>query len=263
MHPTIAPSYPTPQHERAARAVVDFFAARPEPQAVLLMGSCARGRASPDSCLDVLVLVPPGLPPFHRSALGNAWLSHYEQQDAFRAVREVGAFSQVDLDIVDGLFVPRPRGWTDGPDEFELEVGNTLVYSAPLWSRGDRLAALKAQWLPYYDEALRRTRLTDVLRFCLNNLDHIPLYVRRGLYFQSFNRLYDALREFLQALFIARGVYPIAYDKWIKEQVVDILGLPELYPQLTHLLEIPHFESDEIARKAELLRALVEEYTHL
>jgi hypothetical protein len=209
-----------------------------------------------------MILVPPDLPAVHRSALHNAWQSHQQQREVFRAVREVGAFSHVDLDIVDGIFTPRPRDWTSDPDEFELEIGNTLAYSVALWSRGERLTALKAQWLPYYDEALRRARLADVQRFCLNNLDHIPLYVERGLYFQSFNRLYDALREFLQALFIARRVYPIAYDKWIKEQIVDILELPELYPQLTHLLEIQHFESDEIARKAECLRQLVEEYTH-
>ncbi len=261
MHPNIEPRYPTPQHAQAAQAVIDFFAQRAEPQAILLMGSCARGKASPDSCLDIMILVPPELPAFQRSALENAWLSYYARHEAFRAVRTVGAFSQVDLDIVDGVFMPRPRGWTDGPDEFELEIGNTLVYSATLWSSGDRLARLKAQWLPYYDETLRRARLADARRFCLNNLDHIPLYVQRELYFQSFNRLYDALHEFLQALFIARRTYPIAYDKWIKEQIVDILALPELYTQLTSLLEIHHFESDEIAHKARLLRSLVETYT--
>ena len=260
MLPIIEPRYPTPQHARAAHAVVDFFAARTEPQAILLMGSCARGKASPDSCLDIMILVPPELPAFQRSVLENAWQRYYAQHDAFRTVRAVGAFSQVDLDIVDGVFASRPRGWTDGPDEFELEIGNTLVYSATLWSCGDRLGRLKAHWLPYYDETLRRSRLADVQRFCLNNLDHIPLYVKRELYFQSFNRLYDALREFLQALFIARRIYPIAYDKWIKEQIVDILELPDLYSQLTGLLEIHHFESDELARKARLLRSLVTEY---
>lgn len=261
MHPIIAPCYPTPQHAQAAQALVDFFAQRSEPQAILLMGSCARGKASPDSCLDIMILVPLELPVFQRGALENAWRSYYAQHNAFRALRAVGAFSQVDLDIVDGVFMARPRGWTDGPDEFELEIGNTLAYSATLWSSGERLARLKAQWLPYYDETLRRSRLADVRRFCLNNLDHIPLYVQRGLYFQSFNRLYDALREFLQALFLARRTYPIAYDKWIKEQIVEMLALPELYAQLTGLLEIQHFESDEIAHKARLLRSLVETYT--
>jgi hypothetical protein len=99
-----------------------------------------------------------------------------------------------------------------------------------------------------------------VRRYCLNNLDHIPPYVGRGLYFQAFNRLYHALGEFLQALFIHRRVYPIAYDKWVREQIVDILGLPDLYPQLVHLLEIQSFESDEMIGKATQLRRLWDEY---
>jgi hypothetical protein len=64
----------------------------------------------------------------------------------------------------------------------------------------------------------------------------------------------------LQALFIARRTYPIAYDKWIREQVEEILGLPELYTQLTHLFEIRHFESHEIAEKAKEVEELLEKY---
>ena len=48
-------------------------------------------------------------------------------------LRRVGRYSHVDLDFVDGCFVPKTRGWTSGPDEFELEIGNTLVYSVLLW----------------------------------------------------------------------------------------------------------------------------------
>ncbi len=96
--------------------------------------------------------------------------------------------------------------------------------------------------------------------FCLNNLHHIPLYIERGLYFQSFDRLYNAYLEFLQALFIARRTYPIAYNKWIHEQVVEILDLPELYEQLPRLFEIKQFESGEIADKAKTLEDLLEKY---
>ena len=100
-----------------------------------------------------------------------------------------------------------------------------------------------------------------VRKYCLNNLDHIPLYVARGLHFQCFNRFYDAFREFLQALFIARRTYPIAYDKWIQEQIVEILGLPELYQQLLRLFEIRRFKSHEILDKANTLKDLLDEYT--
>jgi hypothetical protein len=176
----------------------------------------------------------------------------------FHQLLQVGKYSHVDLDFADGDFEPRPRDWTFGPDEFELAIGNTLVYTVPLWERGDYLQQIRNRWLPYYDEALRRERLAMVLRFCRNNLDHIPLFVDRGLHFQAFHRLYDAFREFLQALFTACRTYPIAYDKWIREQVEDILHLPELYRQLPRLFEIEHFEGEEIARKARELERLLD-----
>ena len=72
--------------------------------------------------------------------------------------------------------------------------------------------------------------------------------MERGLYFQAFDRLYKALREFLQGLFIARRTYALAYNKWIRMQVVEWLGLPELYAELTPILEISRLESDQIGR---------------
>jgi ADP-heptose:LPS heptosyltransferase len=80
------------------------------------------------------------------------------------------------------------------------------------------------------------------------------------LYFQAFHRLYDAFREFLQALFISRRTYPIAYDKWVREQIEEILEMPELYQQLPRLLEIEHFESQEISHKARELNRLLKKY---
>lgn len=130
----------------------------------------------------------------------------------------------------------------------------------PLLEKGEYLQQLKAQWLPYYDEALRRERLAAVRRYFHNNLDHMPLFIERGLYFQSFDRLYKMFQEFLQALFTARRTYPIAYDKWVREQVAEILGLPDLYQKPPKLFEIQRFESREIAEKAEDLAGLLEKY---
>jgi hypothetical protein len=143
-----------------------------------------------------------------------------------------------------------------------IQIGNTLVYSVPLWKGSGYFEQLKALWLPYYDESLRHQRMQTVRRYCRNNLDHIPLYVERGLYFQSFHRLYDAFREFLQLLFIAHRKYPIAYNKWIREQIEDILGMPELYQRLPRLFEIKNFESKEIADKARDLGDLLEKYVN-
>ncbi len=260
--PLLSPRYPTPEHERAAAAAVAFFAGRAESEAALLCASCARGKASPDSDVDLAVLVRPEVAADDRQALERAWRAFAAREPVFAALAAVGKYAQVGLELFDGRFAPQGRGWTSGPDAFELEIGNSLAYSVPLWERGGRsgyLAALRARWLPYYGDDLRATRLAEARKFCVNNLDHIPLYVARGLYFQSFDRLWKAFQEFLQALFITHRTYPIAYDKWVREQVEEILGLPELYRQLPPLFEIRRFESHELADKAAALRALLDQ----
>jgi hypothetical protein len=256
--PTYTPSYPTPQHEIAAQKTVEFFSRQPGVEAVLLTCSIARGKASPDSCLDIAVLVRPDPQRELRGILERAWEAHQPAEPAFEALRQVGRFSFVDLDFDDGCFNPGWHGWTSGPDGFELEIGNLLAYAVPLWEGGTYYRELCQQWLPYYSDELCHQRLDMVVGYCLNNLRHIPLYVERGLYFQSFNRLYHAFGEFLQALFISRKVYPIAYDKWVKEEVAEILGLPELYDQLPHLFEIQKFESRELTEKAQQLESLLD-----
>jgi hypothetical protein len=44
---------------------------------------------------------------------------------------------------------------------------------------------------------------------------------------------------------------------------VEILELPELYEQITHLFEIKKFESTEIADKAREVEELLEKYAPL
>lgn len=258
------PAYPTSEHEQATAAIVDFLTASSATEAVLLVNSCARGKASRDSCLDIIVLVTPEVDlSTDLPRLETWWEQFYETAPIFSALRGVGKYAHVHLDFFNGRFVPQPRNEAAGPDDFELQVGNLMAYSVPLWQRSDYLAQLKAKWLPYYDETLRRERLKMVHWYCRNNLGHIPVYVERGLYFQAFDRLYNALQEFLQALFIARRTYPIAYNKWIREQIVDILGLPELYAQLPRLLEIKHFESAELAQKGASLEKLLDDYASI
>jgi predicted nucleotidyltransferase len=253
-------TYPTPEHEAAAEAIVEFVTTNYRVDAVLLVNSCARGKATRDSCLDISVLARPESRQSQLKALEADWGRFEETNPAIAAMKQVGRYSVVHPNFTDGTLVPPERDEAAGPDWFEVEVGNLLAYSVPLWHNGGYYEQLKRQWLPYYDEDLRRQRLAMVRGYCLNNLHHIPLYVERGLYFQSFDRLYNAYQEFLQALFIARRTYPIAYNKWIREQIEEILGLPELYAQLSHLFEIKRFESAEIAEKALEVERLLDEY---
>ncbi len=52
-------TYPTQEHERAAQTIVDFFVSNYKVDAVLLVNSCARGKATRDSCLDMVMLAKP------------------------------------------------------------------------------------------------------------------------------------------------------------------------------------------------------------
>ena len=256
-------TYPTPQHQKAADIITEHFVSHYNIDAVLLVNSCARGKATRDSCLDIIVLAKQGEGNSRLGELEAGWLELEKSSDAIQNLYKAGKYSVVHPDFISGEFVPVEQEEAAGPDSFELEVGNFLAYSLPLWQGSDYFSQLKEKWLPYYDEKLRLHRLERVRWFCLNNLHHIPLYVERGLYFQSFDRLYNAYQEFLQALFIARRTYPIAYNKWIHEQIVEILGLPELYGQLAHLFEIKNFESAEIANKAREVEELLEKYAPL
>ena len=257
---SIGATYPSTEHRRAAEAVVDFFFGQ-NVDVVLLMCSCARGKASRGSCLDISILHSldeAGM--FH---VKHLWEEFHESQAVFDELGKLGKYSFVDMDFTDGRFKPQDRGWTGGPDNFELEIGNIVAYSVPMLEKTHHFQQLKKQWLPYYNDDLQRARLAQARKYCLNNLDHIPLYVERSLDFQAFQRLYHASQEFLQALFISRRIYPVAYDKWIREQIEDILDMPELYRQFVRLLEIPNFESHEIARKGEKLERLFHEHIDL
>lgn len=267
------PKYPTPQHRQAAEQIVAFFSQLDDVDGVLLVNSCARGKATRDSCLDIIVLVQESLrdPGYVGSvlerqenrgtdALYQAWDDAPETKVARHALTQAGRFAEVHLDVIDGRIFPSTLDRDEGIDFFEVAIGNYFAYSLPLWLRNRRFCALRDDWLPYYSEALRAERLAITREFCLYFLDHIEPYADRGLYFQAFDRLYQAFQGFLQGLFIAHRTYPIAYNKWIREQVEEILGLPELYRQLPHLFEIKAFESRELLEKSEQLRELVAVY---
>jgi predicted nucleotidyltransferase len=257
------PAYPSAQHQKAAETITQYFVSNYKIDAVLLVNSCARGKATRDSCLDIVMLAKPDTSRSSLKELEAGWEEFENSSQVIQDLYKVGKYSVVHPDFISGVFKPREQDEAAGPDDFEVEVGNFLAYSVPLWQGSDYYDDLKEQWLPYYREELRLKRLERVRWYCLNNLHHIPLYIERRLYFQSFDRLYNAYREFLQALFIARRTYPIAYNKWIQEQIVEILGLPDLYEQLTHLFEIRKFESTEISEKAKEVEALLEKYAPL
>lgn len=257
---TTVACFPTILHQRVAELVGDFFAVQEHVDTTLLVNSCARGQAVPDSDVDVAVLVKSTTSGEERRELERSWGEFAAAQPLIQQFRRAGRFAQVHLDAFDGRI--EPSIWDDGggPDSFEIEIGNRFVHSLPLHEAGQRFRELQAEWLPYYREDLRLRRLTMVRDACAHDLDYIPFLLDRGLHFQAFDRLYKAHQEFLQALFIARKIYPIAYNKWIREQVVGWLGLPDLHRELPAILSIRSIESDEMMRNADALRNLLKSW---
>ena len=125
--------YPTRQHEDAARYVTDFFSKQERVDAVLLTCSCARGKAVPGSCVDISVLLQPHTDQATREQLASAWSKHSEGSPVLAALAAHGKYAHVDLDMTEGDFREGYHGWCSGPDEFELEIGNLLQYSVPLY----------------------------------------------------------------------------------------------------------------------------------
>jgi len=248
------PRYPTPQHERAAAEIASFFETQQDTHAVLLTNSCARGKATPDSCLDMQVLTRTD----RLADLEQAWDRFAERNAVIAELNAAGRWTEVHLDITDGVFEVLPI--EHELDWLEVSVGNLLAYSVALLERGDHLSQLRAEWLPFYGDELRAERLAAGRATCLGYLGRIPWFLDRELWFQALARLHGAFSWFLLALHVKHRTYPISYDKWIREQVVDNLSLPQLYERLPHLFEIHHLESRELEQKASDLRELVETY---
>ncbi len=249
--------YPTKEHEFAAKKFVEIFSKDSRVMSILLVCSCARGKACKDSCLDLAIFIKNNK---DYDKIEEKFEKLSKSIKEFQNLKKVGKYSEIHLQLNTDKIIPNKRDWTSWPDDFELRLGNTFVYSVVLFDRNKSFERLGKKYLPYYPEKLRKERLKDVKKYLYNNLDHITLYVKRELYFPSFDRLYKASKEFMQALFIKKRIYPVAYDKWVKEQFVEILKMPDLYKEFVDILQIKNFESDEIYKKAEKLRRLAKTY---
>jgi hypothetical protein len=253
-------TFPTALHQQTTDVVMQFFLDLPETDTFLLVNSCARGQAVPESDLDFAVLLNPGTPSFEQNNFEQAW-QHFSTVNAgILRFRKSHRWAQIHLDIITGNYLPEI--WDDGggPDYFEVDIGNRIAYSLPLGKEGPYFQKLKNRWLPYYEEELRMQRFIMAKAACEYDIDHIEFYVKRGLYFQAFDRLYKAFQEFLQTLFIVRRTYPIAYNKWIKEQVDTLLKLPELYEQLPSIISVKELTTNDTIEKGKLLQELLNEY---
>jgi predicted nucleotidyltransferase len=259
---TFIPKFPTKLHQDTAELIRDYFLTISSVDTVLVVNSCARGQAVPESDLDFAILVKPNTEANEIKNIHTAWLTYSTTQPTFLKYKQSTPFAHLHLDIIDGNYVPTIIEVGEPIDYFEIEIGNQICYSAPMGGAGAYFGELQKKWLPYYNDELRLQRLSMLQNACNYDLDHIPFFIKRGLYFQAFDILCKAFQEYLQTVFIVNKVYPIAYNKWIREQVVQWLNKPYLYPKLSPVLSVNNIESNEINRKVKMLRELLMNVTN-
>ena len=173
--PMISPlRFPTEMHRQVAELAGDFFSAHAHVDTILVVNSCARGRAVAGSDLDLAVLITPAAASQEVQSLTTLWQKFIATQPLIHRFRSTGRFNQVHLDVFDGRVIPTV--WDDGggPDYFEVEIGNRLAYAVPLHEAGAYFRQLRSQWLPYYGEDLRLSRLAMVREACARDLEAIP-----------------------------------------------------------------------------------------
>ena len=255
------PVFPTTLHQDTAELVHDYFSKFSAVDTVLVVNSCARGQAVPESDLDFAILVNPDTPSAEIKNIEAGWLRFSATEPTLLKYKQTSQFALLHLDVITGNYIPTILETGVASDFFEIEIGNQICYSAPTGDAGKYFRELQNKWLPYYDEALRLQRFTMTKKACEYDLNHIPFFIKRGLYFQAFDILFKAFQEYLQTLFIAHKTYPIAYNKWINEQVVKWLNKPDLYPKLPPIWSVSNMESNEINEKAGMLRDLLDHVT--
>jgi hypothetical protein len=174
------------------------------------------------------------------------WRQELAANVVLRRYRESGNHAHLHLDLIRGEYTPEI--WDDGggPDWFEVEIGNQLAYAAPMHEAGSYYRRLQAQWLPYYGIDLRRQRLEMVHAACAYDLEHVPFFVQRGLYF--------GIRPYIKSFrsFYRRCSFPrfTVSRSWIRMQVEEWLGLPDLYALLPALISVSNIESSELIDRA-------------
>ena len=171
----IKPSFPTKLHEDLAELTRDYFIAIPNVDTVLVVNSCARGQAVPESDLDMSILVKPGTTAIEMKNIEGSWQTYIANQPTFLKYKESSPFAHLHLDIINGDYTPTKIERGEPIDYFEIEIGNQICYSAPMENEGSHFQTLQSKWLPYYNEELRLQRLKMINDACNYDLDHIKI----------------------------------------------------------------------------------------
>jgi len=247
---------------------VNYFKDYPGVYAIVLTGSLAREKAVKGSCIDLFIF----LSPKHLRSLASTINSRieaysrlggqivYYKGEAIEGGIEFGDV-RVDVGFTDGRFNRRHEHSFDiTRDDFETTVGNLLVYSVPLFQKGTQFQQLKQKYLPFYDDALRGIRLKGTAEEFDYKIWKTRWLAERMEYIAALDALLEAQRIFLQHLFIKQRKYPIDYVKWLREQCTRILAVPELYQDITRIVDGIKLTKKGIFEKSNLLEKLFVRY---
>src|SRR5215471_2437610 len=102
----LKPIFPTKLHQATAELVRDYFMAIPGVDTVLVVNSCARGQAMPESDLDFAILTSPGMTPSEVRNLEDSWQIYLETKTTFLSYKQSHQFAHLHLDIIDGNYRP-------------------------------------------------------------------------------------------------------------------------------------------------------------
>jgi predicted nucleotidyltransferase len=253
-------TFPTKLHGKVAELIGGFFEHRSSVDTVLVVNSIARGKGTAESDLDMAILVKKDTAAVLIQEMEATWQRFASRTATVGQFQNLGPYSKIHLDFFDGTFTPVEWDEGGGPDTFEIEIGNRICHSVPVHSSGALFEELRSNWLPFYSRDLRMKRIRMVHDACAHDIERVPYYFKRDLPFHSFDILYKAYQEFLQGVFLCRQTYPIAYNKWIHEQIVEWLELPDLYEDLPKVLSIRDIESEDVLESAKLLSTLLERW---
>ncbi len=260
-------SFPHRNYEITLTKFVNYFRKYPGVYAIVLTGSLARGKAVKGSCIDLFVF----LSRKHLKSLASTINSRIQAYSRLggRIVYYEGDVEggiefgdvRVDVGFTDGSFNYKHENSFDiTRDEFETTVGNLLVYSVLLYKNGKQFQLLKQKYLPFYDDGLRKLRLKGTAEEFDYKIWKAKWLAERREYFAALDALLEAQRIFLQHLFIKERKYPIDYIKWIREQCSQILVMPELYHELTQIVDRIELTKNGIFKKSDLLETLFRQY---
>ena len=126
------PKFPTRLHQDTAAIISDYFQNIPGVDTVLIVNSCARGQAVPESDLDFAILVKPTTTANEIKSIDKACLTYSAHEQTLLNYKQASPFAHIHLDVIDGNYLPAKIEPGEPIDNFEIEIGNQVCYAAPM-----------------------------------------------------------------------------------------------------------------------------------